>query len=522
MIQGENGGCGRQRWAALGAIGLALVAGCAGPSGVADNRAADGGGGPTGDLSSASARDLRPTLSPDLAPPPDLLPLVDLVAGPDLLPPRSGPGEPCNVGGDCASGKCLDTFEGNRFCVIPCQSQADCAPYLNLFCEPSDIGGGSGYCIPRSPAHCASCTQDSDCGSLTERCLKAPGDIDAACHIDCSLAGAAACPPDYSCGLVVELNVQRQLCLPNSKICLDAIGGYCDRVALPQACVRQNVSGVCTGQRACLVNARRLDRCGAMAPQYKVSCAIQDPAGCMLAVDPAALKSDRLNCGACGKACAGGQDCCGGACTRTDSIENCGGCGRRCPGATMTSDPVCAQGQCTMTCRGDNYDVDQSPQNGCEVVDAVPPGHDRGSAADRGRKPCDDGPSSDTVAAGVPSDSRAHDPMPVGFSGLVGAAPDYFTVVGTGDHVNPFLCVNDYGLTFTTKGGGNTPCYTCTIYTNKRTDSLTISGNASGSMSNGDFFNTAYDSGTRIYFKIEKTCNLPVQESVTYTLSYHL
>jgi len=83
------------------------------------------------------------------------------------------------------------------------------------------------------------------------------------------------------------------------------------------------------------------------------------------------------------------------------------------------------------------------------------------------------------------------------------------------------FCVNDYGVTFTTKGGGNIACYTCTIITDKKNQSVTVAGNATGSFSSGS---GSYSSNANslIVFRIEKTCNLPIQEAVTYTVSYHL
>jgi hypothetical protein len=97
-----------------------------------------------------------------------------------------------------------------------------------------------------------------------------------------------------------------------------------------------------------------------------------------------------------------------------------------------------------------------------------------------------------------------------------GAAPDWWSVFGTGG-----ACVNDYSVDFTTTGGGNTPCYTITFTTNNPSFSRQISGSSTVHVDNGGGIG-AYGDNTTLYFKIEKTCNLPVQEDVKYTVSYHL
>lgn len=476
------------------------------------------------------------------------LPPPDLTVGPDLG--GKPPGTSCTSDKECVSGVCKPVGSGGgSICVAPCRMQSDCAALPGgLFCEPKTAGSADGYCIPPSPAHCASCSVDSDCGVLAERCSVAPGDIAAACHIDCALS-ATACPTDYACTSVDEPGpmpgtlVNRKLCLPKTKVCLDALGGYCDRVSLPQDCARQNDAGSCIGQRTCLPGGR-YDKCGATAPQYK-RCTDMDPPGCMLKLAPDATTS-RLNCGmcghacaadedccssvckklttatdcgSCGKSCAAGSGCCGGSCTALNTVQNCGGCGQSCPGQGLTTNEVfcdAASRTCGMTCRGDNYDVDSNPGNGCELLDSLPPGHSQPTAASRGSKSCSDTTSQDTFNAGVPSDRRAHKNPPVdSFSGSVGAAPDWWLVHGDGG----FLCVDDYSVTLRTSGGSTSSCYTLTLFTNKTTDSVTVNGSSWGSISGGS---GSYSDGSDLYFKIEKTCSSPAPENVSYTVEYHL
>ena len=383
---------------------------------------------------------------------------------------------------------------------------------------------------------------------MVGRCSQAPGDTAKACHVDCSISGADACPADYACTQVTEGAQVRKLCLPNGKVCNDALGGFCDRNPLPQSCSRSNDAGVCNGQRQCLATGR-YDKCGAASPQYKNSCQDQDPAGCTLKFSLAATSTKQNcgmcgkscgasedccnqvctsvvttnNCGVCGKACVAGQGCCNGSCTALNTVANCGACGNACPGQNLsTNDVTCADPaakRCDMTCRGDNYDVNKVPDDGCERLDVVPPGHTQQTAASRGSKGCNDGASSDNFSAQVLSDGRVHqNPAVVSFSGTVGSAPDFWVVHGDGG----LSCVNDYDVTFTTSGGGATVCYRMTITTNLRSDTIDVSGAGSGQKKAGAFLNSAYNDNTDIYFKIEKTCNLPVQEAVNYTVSYHL
>lgn len=477
-----------------------------------------------------------------LGSPKDLGPVADLSGKPS--------GATCTQDAECISGACKPVGSGgSSICVVSCRSQADCAGLPGgLYCEPQAAGDKDGFCIPPSPLHCASCQTDRDCGALAERCLLAPSDIAPACHIDCSLS-AAACPSDYECTSVEDPGpgpgpaTMRKLCLPKSKVCLDALGGYCDRVALPQPCERQNKAGSCTGQRTCLAGGR-YDKCGAMAPQYK-RCEDMDPPGCMLNLAPDAAVT-KQNCGMCGHACAADQDCCGGTCkplnTASDcgacgnacaagsgccsglctdfgTVSNCGSCGNICPGQGLANNDVfCDAGTrtCGMTCRGDNYDVDTNPANGCELLDALPPGHSQPTAASRGSKPCNDTSSRDSFSSLVPSDKRVHNNPPVdSFSGTVGAAPDWWVVHADGGT----FCLDDYEVTITTSGGSASSCYTLSIYTNKLSASVTVNGASRDGLSGGS---GSYSDGSDIYFKIEKSCSSPGPENVSYTVDYHL
>ena len=133
-------------------------------------------------------------------------------------------------------------------------------------------------------------------------------------------------------------------------------------------------------------------------------------------------RTDRLNCGACGHACAANQDCVDGICicpAGTDRCDkrcvdvnvdpnNCGACGNACPGAgddTANGTPTCSGGACGYLCYAGFANCDGRINNGCEVNIGTDPRHcgGCGTKCDAGRsqpcvlgqcltKPCEAGP----------------------------------------------------------------------------------------------------------------------------------
>lgn len=61
--------------------------------------------------------------------------------------------------------------------------------------------------------------------------------------------------------------------------------------------------------------------------------------------DLPSLKTDTMNCGRCGQACARGESCCDGRCVnpRGEDVDHCGGCGMACSEGRM---PGCCAGRC--------------------------------------------------------------------------------------------------------------------------------------------------------------------------------
>src|SRR5262249_54790234 len=158
----------------------------------------------------------------------------------------------------------------------------------------------------------------------------------------------------------------RKLCRPTGvAVCSDALGGFCDRVTLPQPCSRSNSAGMCAGQRACLAASQRYDRCGAAAPQCKPDCSMQDPAGC--------TGSSRASA--------------------ASTPNNCGPCGLVCPGYQSTASNVTCQGgsTCTFSCQGESYNVSGDAAQGCSVADAPTGNHTQQMAVSDGSFSCVDG-----------------------------------------------------------------------------------------------------------------------------------
>lgn len=133
-------------------------------------------------------------------------------------------------------------------------------------------------------------------------------------------------------------------------------------------------------------------------------------------------RTDPLNCGACGHACAANQECVDGTCicppgtTRCGKRcidvnvdpNNCGECGNACPGAagaTENGTPTCSGGRCGYLCYAGFADCDKRINNGCEVNIGSDPLHCGGcnTQCDTARsqpcvlgqcltKPCEPGP----------------------------------------------------------------------------------------------------------------------------------
>lgn len=378
-------------------------------------------------------------------------------------------GTPCTSASDCASSTCVAWFrDAGAVCGRACDDQSQCADLDHFVCIPA--ADGSGVCVPRSPAHCLPCDFDVNCGGLSEACVLAPGDTVMTCRIDCSLAGAAACPSEYLCTATHFNGLMRSFCTPPNGNCSTSQAGFCERYAEPQPCSSSNDAGTCLGARTCV--GGRFTTCDAQAPQCLATCEQAPRPGCTEPLCPSA----------------------------TQLPTHCGDCNTGCPGAgTATANVSCTDGGCTFSCPGENYDVDQSPVSGCEVVDAPLANHQLSSAVGQGSLPCNDS-SVLTAAGAMPSDTRVHEnPAVTGFAVTEGAAPDFLSVNATGGT----FCVNDVALQFTVTGASNLACYRLTVTTDKGTYPCTTSAAGSCSITQGS---GSYSGGTTISLNVARTC----------------
>jgi hypothetical protein len=118
----------------------------------------------------------------------------------------------------------------------------------------------------------------------------------------------------------------------------------------------------------------------------------------------------------------------------------------------------------------------------------------------------------------MPSDDRVHEnPGVIGFNSATGAAPDYWTILGTGGG-GP--CENDLNLTFTVTGAKTPSCYTLTATTSGHGPySCTPSTTNSCDISNGS---GSYDNNSHIDWYVSRTCGTAASETVSYTITGHL
>jgi hypothetical protein len=369
-----------------------------------------------------------------------------------------------------------------------CAGQDDCA--AGSVCQPASLGALVGACQPPSTRHCANCAADADCGA-NGLCFQAPGDVAPACHIDCSLS-YLACPTGYNCLPVLHGDAgQIQVCVPVDNQCAHASGGSCTS-GETQPCTVSNDAGTCTGERVCA--SGQFGPCNAAQPALRPSCDAPTPAGCTELPAPAALATPG-NCGACGNAC--------------PTV------------ASGTADAACidpTNSTCGISCRDDNYDINGDPADGCEVPDPDPGNHDQTSATAFPSTTCSDSTSQNTFGGVILSDTRVHtNPTVNGFVARAGAAPHWFSVYDSGG----LTCTDDYAMTFMTSGGPAVPCYVATIITDKTSNTVTVTGAGSATVSGGA---GSYTDNSTVYFKVEKTCSTTSigDADVTYSVNYHL
>ncbi|MFN8590040.1 MAG: hypothetical protein U0031_01180 [Thermomicrobiales bacterium] len=214
-----------------------------------------------------------------------------------------------------------------------------------------------------------------------------------------------------------------------------------------------------------------------------------------------------------GAACPSGQRCCNGICKNiTNDPTNCGGCGNVCPGYYAPNANVfCQNSICTLSCKGDFYDVNGSSADGCEASGFA--NHTWDTAFSLGSVRCFDDEGG-TFSGKIVSDARVHEaPSVPEFNSFTGAAPTYWVIYASGG-----ACSNDPFMSISMPGAIN-GCYQLTFFSDKGTWSTPVT-NGAGSISLGS---GSYSDGTYVRFKVEKTCSsATVKEERNYSVTYHL
>jgi hypothetical protein len=213
----------------------------------------------------------------------------------------------------------------------------------------------------------------------------------------------------------------------------------------------------------------------------------------------------------------------GSGCGDTTSPRNCGSCGNVCAGLDASADNVrCTEeagaAQCFFSCQGEHYDIDQDASDGCEKVDSPLENHSVATATNLGSVGCNDGDSAQNLSGILPSDDRVHeDPGVIGFDSATGAAPDYWTIVGSGGT----FCQDDLNLTLTVTGSSNATCYMLNATTSSGDGpySCAITSGTSCSILNGS---GSYSDGDTINWWVSRTCTAATPEAPTYTITGHL
>jgi hypothetical protein len=178
-----------------------------------------------------------------------------------------------------------------------------------------------------------------------------------------------------------------------------------------------------------------------------------------------------------------------------------------------------------VVCRGESYDVNGLNADGCEKAQPAPGHTTRETATSLGAKTCNDGLSAGSFKGTLLSDRRGHDsPLVAGFDGSSGSAPAWFSVLALGS-LGP-SCVKDFEMTIKTTGGTSQKCYRLSMHlavdpTSDFYDtySVDVTGNGSGTLSKAG---SVYDTGSSVYFEVQKICSDSVHEKVDYLVSYHL
>ncbi|GMV41367.1 MAG: hypothetical protein AMXMBFR64_30830 [Myxococcales bacterium] len=175
----------------------------------------------------------------------------------------AGPYEPCTGPKDCASGWCVQTWEGEA-CAPPCDD--GCADGWLCTQDLASFPDVVFLCVPAHPSLCRPCKGDGDCPGAA--CVS-HGDEGSFCGGDCE---SATCPPGFSCLEAPTASGPRLQCV------LDAGECPCSPAAVAAGastlCAASGPLGACHGERHCTSSG--LTACSASPPSDELCNGLDD------------------------------------------------------------------------------------------------------------------------------------------------------------------------------------------------------------------------------------------------------
>ncbi|MGM0576782.1 MAG: MopE-related protein [Myxococcota bacterium] len=246
----------------------------------------------------------------------------------DTYTPEPGElGYPCDHNGECNSGYCVPTPQGNvctKTCVDSCPD--------GWSCRPKVAGDPVFVCLPRWTHLCDPCETTADCSQSAadtgHYCIDR-GEEGSFCGGECASDGR--CPSGYSCKSVpVGGGVVEKQCVPDSQEC--SCSPLAIQLQLETTCTVANEFGSCEGARACTADG--LTPCDAKTPEAEACNGLDDD--CNGATDdlPPDYECTRSNehgtCTGTGT-CVGGTEVCDAPKAQP---ENCDGLDNDCDGQT--------------------------------------------------------------------------------------------------------------------------------------------------------------------------------------------
>ena len=326
---------------------------------------------------------------------------------------------PCPGTQTCCAGACVDTVSNPAHCGRcdnRCAAANATAACMNSLCAVGMCTAPYADCdrAPGNGCETNTLTDAMNCGACGAACAARPNARSSCssgrCEFACN-AGFADCDGNPDNGCEVELATDRSNCGACSTVCNPP--NAVPACAMGRCAVTSCAAGFgdCDGNptNGCEVDVNtavsHCGMCGNACPSRPnafpgclggrcVTSCVMGFQDCDGAVDNGCevdVRSDRANCGACGRSCApphatgacgagrctvmacedGWADCDGDASngcevnTRSDA-SNCAGCGMRC--STSNGVPACMGGRCDIAaCSAGFADCDATIANGCET-----------------------------------------------------------------------------------------------------------------------------------------------------------